>query len=96
VLTVNPAPEAPSITTPPQSQTVTAGQDMTFSVTAKGTAPLWYQWYKDGAPISGATSSIYSITNVQASDAATYTVTISNGISPDATSSGAVLTVNTP
>jgi plastocyanin len=94
ILKVNPAPVAPSISVQPQSQTVTAGQNVMFSVTATGTAPLSYLWSKDGAAITGANSSSYSIAGVQTSDAATYTVTISNGISPDATSSGAVLTVN--
>ena len=37
---------APSITAQPASQTVTAGQTATFSVTAMGTAPLSYQWRK--------------------------------------------------
>src|SRR5207249_9746380 len=39
-LIVNPAPVAPTITSQPVSQTVTAGQTATFSVTATGTAPL--------------------------------------------------------
>jgi len=39
-LTVNAAPVAPSITTQPANQTVTAGQTATFSVVAGGTAPL--------------------------------------------------------
>jgi uncharacterized protein (TIGR02145 family) len=90
----NTPPVAPSITTPPQTQTVTAGQSVTFSVTATGTAPLSYQWYKDGTAISGATSASYSIANVQAANAGTYTVTASNGTLPNATSAGAVLTVS--
>jgi uncharacterized protein (TIGR02145 family) len=94
VLTVIPAPVAPSITTQPKSQTVTIGQSVTFSVVATGTAPLSYQWNISGSPISGATSASYSISNVQAANAGTYSVTVSNGISPYATSSGAVLTVN--
>ena len=49
-----------SITTQPASQTVTAGQTATFTVTATGTAPLSYQWQKNGAAISGATSSSYT------------------------------------
>ena len=36
VLTVNPAPVTPSIITQPSSQTITAGQTATFSVTATG------------------------------------------------------------
>jgi hypothetical protein len=94
VLTVSAAPVAPSITTPPQSQSITAGQNVTFSVTATGTAPLSYQWFKDGSVLSGATSSAYSLTNAQAAHAGTYTVKVSNGTAPDATSSAAVLTVS--
>ena len=94
ILKVNPAPVAPSISVQPQSQTVTAGQNVTFIVTASGTPTPMYQWSKDGGPISGANSSSYSITGILTSDAATYTVTVSNGILPDATSGGAVLTVN--
>ncbi len=59
-LTVNPAPVAPSITTQPSSVTITAGQTATFSVTATGTAPLSYQWKKNGTSITGATSSSYT------------------------------------
>src|SRR6266567_492637 len=42
---------APTITTQPASETVTAGQTATFTVTATGTAPLSYQWQKNGANI---------------------------------------------
>src|SRR6202035_868378 len=60
ILTVNPAPVAPSITTQPVSQSITAGQTATFSVTASGTAPLSYQWQKNGIVVSGAISSSYT------------------------------------
>src|SRR5262249_20900546 len=56
-LLVNPSPLPPSITTHPASQTVTAGQTATFTVTATGTAPLHYQWTKNGTTLNGATSS---------------------------------------
>src|SRR2546422_2254966 len=59
-LTVNAAVVPPSITTQPTSQTVTAGQSATFSVAASGTAPLSYQWRKNGTAISGATSASYT------------------------------------
>src|SRR5215470_12998351 len=50
----------PSITTQPASQTVTAGQTATFTVTATGTAPLSFQWQKNGLNIAGATSATYT------------------------------------
>src|SRR5207245_5743058 len=55
-LAVNAAAVAPSISTQPASQTVPAGQTATFSVTATGTAPLSYQWLKNGTDVSGAAS----------------------------------------
>src|ERR1017187_6948686 len=57
----DPAQVIPSITTQPASQTVTAGLAATFSVTASGTAPLSYQWWRNGTAISGATSASYTI-----------------------------------
>jgi hypothetical protein len=47
-LTVNPAIIAPTITTPPANQSVTAGANVSFTVTASGTAPLAYQWRLNG------------------------------------------------
>ena len=85
---------APSITSQPKSQKIMAGQSVTFSVTATGTVTLSYQWYKDGAAISGATLASYTLLNVKSSDSGTYTVTVSNGTLPNATSSEAMLTVS--
>jgi hypothetical protein len=69
----------PTITTQPVSQTVTAGQTATFTVTATGTGPLSYQWYKGGVAISGATSSSYTTPAIASSDnGSSYTVVVSN------------------
>ena len=96
ILTVNPPPVAPSITTQPLSQTITAGQSATFSVTAAGTAPMSYQWQKNGAAISGAISSSYTTpAETIADDAAPFTVVVTNSVG-SATSSAAILTVNAP
>lgn len=94
VLTVNPAPVAPSITTQPLSHTITAGQTATFSVTASGTAPLNYQWSKNGTAINGATSSSYTTPAETTSDnGAQFTVVVSNSAGT-VTSNAATLTVN--
>ncbi|MBO4545630.1 MAG: immunoglobulin domain-containing protein [Verrucomicrobia bacterium] len=77
-VTFTAAPSAPVITAQPQSQTVSEGGSVTFSVTATGSAPLLYQWMKDGAVISGATGSSYTIGSVKPSDAGTYVVMIMN------------------
>src|SRR6476660_1704454 len=93
-LTVNAASVAPSITTQPASQTVTTGQTASFSVAATGTAPLTYQWRKNGSAISGATSSSYTTPATTSSDNGTqFTVVVSNTMG-SATSSAAALTVN--
>ncbi len=96
MLTVNaPTAGAPTITTQPQSQTVNAGVNVTFTVAASGTAPLSYQWTKNGTAISGATSATLTLTAVAAADAGTYAATVSN-IAGSVTSSAATLTVNAP
>ena len=92
VLTVNAAVIAPSITTQPSSQTVTAGANVTFTVAAAGTSPS-YQWRKGGVDIAGATSASLVLSAVTASDAASYTVAVSN-TAGSVVSSAAVLTVN--
>ena len=93
-LTVNAAPVAPSITTQPASQTVTAGQTATFSVVAAGTAPLNYQWNRNGTAISGATSSSYTAPATTSSDnGAQFTAAVSNAAG-NITSNPATLTVN--
>jgi hypothetical protein len=96
-ITVTPAPvtpTAPSITSQPASQTVTAGATATFSVTASGTAPFTYQWRKNGTAISGATAASYTTPATTTADSgATFSVVVSNSVG-SATSANATLTVN--
>jgi len=89
IYTVN---SAPAIVTQPASQTVAAGQPVTFSVTATGTAPLSYQWQRNTVSIGGATGASYTIPSVQASDAGSYRVIVSNSAG-SVTSAAATLTV---
>ena len=83
---------APAITTQPVSQTVNAGASVTFTAAASGTPAPTFQWKKGGVDISGATSASYTIANVAAGDAASYTVVVTNPAG-SATSAAAVLTV---
>jgi Immunoglobulin domain/CARDB len=76
------------------AQTATAGQAVTFSVSADGTSPFSYQWYKNSVAISGATSSSYTLSACAACDTGTYYVVVSN-LAGSTTSDNAVLTVNT-
>ena len=75
----NQGPNPPTITSQPVNQTVVAGQTATFSVVAAGTAPLTYQWTKNGANISGATSASYATpATTTADNNSTFQVTVSN------------------
>ncbi len=82
----------PLITTQPASSSVTAGASATFSVVANGTAPLTYQWSKNGVSIPGATAATYAITSTSSSDAGTYRVVVTNSLGT-ANSSAVTLTV---
>ena len=85
---------APTISIQPTPQTVSAGATATFSVTAGGTAPLAYQWEKNGAAITGATSASYTTPpTVAGDDGASFTVIVSNSAG-QVTSQSATLTVN--
>ena len=73
------SPVTPSITTQPHDTTNLVGNTASFTVGATGTAPLFFQWYfNTNTPLSGATSSTLTITNVQFGDAGGYSVLVSN------------------
>jgi hypothetical protein len=85
---------APSVITQPANRTVTAGQTAMFSVMASGTAPLSYQWQKNGAVITGATSSTYTTAPTTSADnGAQFNVVVRNSYG-SATSNAATLTVS--
>ena len=92
-LTVTAAAVAPTITTQPANQTVTAGQTATFTVVAAGTAPLTYQWQKNGANLTGATSASYTTPATTTADSgSTFRVVVAN-TAGTVTSAAATLTV---
>jgi hypothetical protein len=86
-------PAAPSFTLQPTNQTTAVGQTATFVVTASGTGPFSYQWFKNGVAIGGATGSTYTTpTTTTGDNGSVFTVMVSNSAG-SATSTGAVLTV---
>lgn len=89
-----PAAVAPSIVSQPVNVTVNAGNTATFAVGATGSAPLAYQWLRNGQPIAGATQAFYSLAAAQPGDAGSYAVQVSNGVGSGITSASATLTVN--
>src|SRR4029079_16576684 len=64
----------PTIDTPPASQTVIAGSNVTFNVLVTGTAPFAYQWRTNNVDIPGGTLDHYTINNVQLNNAGNYSV----------------------
>jgi pectate lyase len=91
-----PGPVSPSWLSQPVSLTVTQGQTAGFSVWADGTAPLAYQWYFNANTLlSGQTGTNLTLTNVQGTNAGSYSVRVSNA-GGMITSTPAVLTVLTP
>ena len=98
VLNLRVSAVAPQISSSPQSQTVPAGVDVTFSAGANGSPPLWFQWLKDGTPVPGATnpvspvSSTLILSNVQPADAGIYSLLVTNSFG-SVTSAPAQLTV---
>lgn len=82
VLTVNQSaqPAAVAIGVQPAPQVQTPGGSVTFAVAVSGSAPIAYQWLKNGAPIAGATSAVLTLIGVNGSDVAAYSVTVSNAL----------------
>ncbi len=89
------ANSAPSITSHPANRTVSPGQVASFTVAASGTAPLRYQWQRNGANIASAASPTYTLQSTTAGDnGATFRAVVSNDFG-SATSNAATLTVLT-
>ena len=87
------APAAPVITSQPSNATAAGGRPAVFSAVASGTAPLTYQWSKNGSNIKGATSSSYTTSLTSSADnSAIFRVTVANA-SGSVTSRNAVLLV---
>jgi endonuclease/exonuclease/phosphatase family metal-dependent hydrolase len=88
------AATAPTIATPPQSQSILAGQSVIFTVTAAGTAPLAYQWRWNATNLPGATADSFTLTNAQLAAAGSYSVVVTNSVG-SVTSAPAILSVGT-
>jgi alpha-tubulin suppressor-like RCC1 family protein len=89
-LTVNNS--APVIAGQPAPQTNVVNASATFTVYAKGSTPLSYQWFFNSAAISGAISNSLIVANLQPDSAGKYSVVVSNAYG-QATSINARLTV---
>lgn len=85
----------PTITTQPSTQSVVAGQSVTFSVVAAANGGPWltYQWQRNGVVIAGATGASYTLASATVGDdGARFSVVVGNDLA-EATSAEAVLSV---
>ncbi len=68
----------PIIQVQPANLSGTPGESVSFYAGALGSPTLTYQWYMGTTNLVGATNSAYTITNMQASLAGSYSVIVSN------------------
>ncbi len=86
--------QAPAISEQPIDHTTFYGDGVTFTVTATGSAPLSYQWFRNGAPLAAATTPACALPAVSSNDAgAGFSVVVTNPAGA-VTSRVAVLTVD--
>lgn len=88
--TANPAP---TIGINPANQRIGLTQSATFTVGASGSAPLSYQWQRNGVNIPGATDSSYTLTNATLNDNGVQFRSVVNNSAGTAVSTAATLTV---
>jgi len=92
-LSVSDVGVAPTIGVQPGSLSVGTGEAAVFAASASGTAPLSYQWRRNGQPVSGANSPVLSLSTVSATDSASrFDLVVSNSYG-SVTTRAAVLTV---
>ena len=90
---VSPSGQGPQISIQPADRTVTVGQTAAFSVSATGTAPLRYQWRRNGGNVPGATASSHTTAPTTLDDdGSRFAVVVSNDFG-SVTSRQALLTV---
>jgi hypothetical protein len=99
VFIVVPPTGPPSFTMQPLSRANVAGSTAALSASAAGTPPLSFRWHLNGTNlvnggrISGATTNVLTISNVQSNDAGGYTVVVTNSYGSVTSSPPAILTV---
>jgi mannan endo-1,4-beta-mannosidase len=82
---------APQFTQQPASQVVDAGANIALTATADANETFTYQWYRNGAAISGATAASLNLTNLQAADAGAYTVLATSSLGTTSSNASAIV-----
>ena len=94
-VTLNSIAVPPAVAIPPTNQVLAAGANGFVSVSGISSSPIFYQWYRYGLPVLGATSASLSILNASAAQAGDYSVSLSNALG-SVISSTATLSVHYP
>ncbi len=71
--------------TQPASALNTVGGSIGFFAVVDGTRPLFYQWQFNGSDIPNATNATLILSNLQSTDAGSYSLVVSNALSPTST-----------
>ena len=85
---------APSFTQQPSNQVINAGAAVTFTAGATGYPAPTYQWRLNGANISGATGSSYTIPSTSLTNIGYYTVVVANSAGTNTSSSVSLTFLN--
>lgn len=71
-------PAAPRIAAQPTGHSILLGTGTALAVSAQGAGHLWYQWFKDGVPVEGATQAALSLSGTSPSHMGSYSVVVAN------------------
>jgi arylsulfatase A-like enzyme len=85
----------PSLTASPSNQVAEVGDTATFSASAAGTPPLFYQWLFQDRSLPNRTNANFCLRNTQLTNAGDYKVLVTN-VAGSITSQVATLTVVPP
>ena len=84
-------PAAPTISVPPPSLAIHAGEPFQLTVGVSGTGPFTYQWLSNNVVMQGATASAYSVPSAPKSFSASYSVKVTNAGGSTTSTPGVVL-----
>jgi hypothetical protein len=82
--------KTPIVLTQPKGGVGYLSGGITLSATAAGIGPLGYQWFKNNVPVPGATNSSLVLTNLQPTNAGSYTLLVTNALGSTLSSAAVV------
>lgn len=83
--------DAPQVLVGPVGSDPCEGMPLSLTVIATGSAPLSYQWSKDGSPVPGANAPTLDIAAIVPSNAGVYSVEVSNSCGTQLSSAATVV-----